>query len=256
MSRYITCQHEQGTDGWRADRLGLVTGSVVSAVFATVKSGEAAGRANLRMDLLLERITGKSTPGFAGNADMAWGTEQEPFARMAYEKAKGLDVSESGFLYLPTIKAGCSLDGQVMDGQRRGILEIKCPKSATHYKYLLSGKAPTEYLPQITHNLWITGDAFTDFMSFDPRMPVELQQFHIRIERDEAAIQAHAAGVMQFLMELDADEKKMRALIAERQAELATETETEIAYPLTPKENHEIIRIIPHWPRHRGPLFK
>lgn len=229
MSRYITCPHAQGTPEWLHDRLGLVTGSVVSAVFATVKSGEAATRANLRMDLLLERITGTPTPGFAGNADMAWGTEQEPFARMAYEKAKGLDVSESGFLYLPSIKAGCSLDGQVVDGQRRGTLEVKCPKSTTHYKYLLAGKAPTEYMPQIVHGLWITGDAFTDFMSYDPRMPVELQQFHIRVERDEAAVQAHAAGVLQFLMELDADEKKMRTLIAERQAAFAVEAEPEFA---------------------------
>lgn len=227
MSRYITCPHAQGTPEWLHDRLGLVTGSVVSAVFATVKSGEAATRINLRMDLLLERITGQAAAGFAGNTDMAWGTEQEPFARMAYEKATGLDVSESGFLYLPSTQAGCSLDGQVWDGSRRGILEIKCPKSATHYKYLLANKMPTEYLPQITHNLWITGDAFADFMSYDPRMPVELQQFHIRVERDDAAVQAHAAGVLQFLMELDADEKKMRTLIAERQAERAAEVDSE-----------------------------
>ena len=62
MSRYLVSPHAQGTHGWRMDRLGKVTGSAVAAVFATVKSGEAATRANLRMALVLERITGIPTP--------------------------------------------------------------------------------------------------------------------------------------------------------------------------------------------------
>ena len=219
MSRYITCTHEQGTPGWHLDRLGKVTGSVVSAVFAQVKSGEASTRADLRMDLLLERITGNVQPMGYVSPEMAWGTEQEPHARMAYELRFERDITEAGFLYLPHIAAGCSLDGHIQDGANVGIFEAKCPKSKTHWGYLNAGVAPSTYLPQITHNLWITGADFCDFMSFDPRMPDVLQQFHIRVWRDEAKIRAHEAGVLQFLMELDADEKKMRALISARQAE-------------------------------------
>ena len=133
---------------------------------------------------------------------------------MAWEIAKGLDMTEAGFLYLPGIKAGCSLDGHIVDGGRKGIGEIKCPKSTTHWGYILADEVPSTYLPQITHNLWITGAEFCDFMSFDPRMPAELQQFHIRHERNESDIRAHEAGVLQFLFELDADEAAMRAKIA------------------------------------------
>ena len=225
MSRYITCPHEQGTDGWLADRIGMVTGSAVAAVFATGKTGEASTRADLRMDLMLERITGKPKEQGYKSPEMIWGTEQEPHARMAYEIAKGLDVTEAGFLYLPTIKAGCSLDGFITDGNKRGIFEAKCPKSKTHWGYINAGVMPSAYVPQVTHNLWITGADFADFMSFDPRMPVELQQFHIRVWRDEEKIQAHEAGVMQFLRELNADEAKMRALIAIRRAALQQEPE-------------------------------
>lgn len=213
MSRYIVCEHEQGTPEWFADRLGMVTGSVVPAVFATVKSGEAATRADLRMTLLLERITGVSEPFGYASPEMAWGTEQEPHARMAYEMAKGLDIDESGFVYLANgIKAGCSVDGFIKDGGRRGIYEAKCPKSKTHWGYINAGVLPSAYRAQVTHNLWITGADFADFMSFDPRLPAKLQQFHIRVERNEAEIRAHEAGVLQFLLELDAEEKKMRQM--------------------------------------------
>jgi hypothetical protein len=217
MSRYITCLHPQGTPEWHQDRLGKVTGSGCAAVFAKLKTGEAATRANLRMDKVLERILQRPTaPGFAETEAIAWGKENEQYARMAYEVAREVDVSESGFIYLPGINAGCSVDGFMQVGARKGISEIKCPKSKNHYAYLLAGVAPSEYLPQITHNLWITGADFCDFMSFDPRMPLELQQFYIRIERDPVAIQAHEAGVLQFLLEVDADERKMRALIESR----------------------------------------
>jgi hypothetical protein len=191
----------------------MVTGSACSAVFAKLKSGEAATRANLRMDLVLETVTGNPPEEGYKSPEMIWGTEQEPFARMAYEMAKGFDVTESGFVYLADgTKAGCSVDGFVVDGGRKGFTEYKCPKSKTHWGYILGGVAPSEYMNQITHNFWITGAAFCDFMSFDPRMPEKLREFHVRIERDEAAVQAHAAGVIQFLMEVDADVKKMRQL--------------------------------------------
>jgi hypothetical protein len=214
MIRYITCEHEQGTEGWHQDRLGMVTGSACSAVFAQIKTGEASTRADLRMDLLLERITGKSQSSGFKSADMDWGTEQEPHARMAYEMKFERDITEAGFLYLPNLKAGCSLDGFITDGANTGIYEAKCPKSKTHLGYLDAGVLPSTYNHQVTHNLWITGADFCDFSSFDPRMPEELQQFHIRVWRDEAKIRAHEAGVRQFLLELDGAEAKMRARIA------------------------------------------
>ena len=131
MSRYIVCDAPQGSAQWHNDRLGKVTGARCAAIFATVKSGEAATRANLRMTLVLERLTGKpAEQSFSDTDDIKWGREQEPFSRMAYEIQTGLTVRESGFIYLPDIEAGCSLDGFIDDG-RLGIWESKSPKSKT-----------------------------------------------------------------------------------------------------------------------------
>jgi hypothetical protein len=217
MSRYIVSPHAQGTHGWRMDRLGKVTGSCCAAVFATVKSGEAATRANLRMALVLERITQTPTPPtFSETADIAWGKEQEPFSRMAYELDRDLVIEEMGFAYLPTIAAGCSVDGLIRDRGRLGFWESKSPKSKNHYEYLRAGTVPSEYMPQVLHNFWITGADFCDFQSYDPRMPEKLRTFIKRIERAEVAerIEAHERGVLQFLMEVDAEEQQMRLLAA------------------------------------------
>lgn len=222
MSRYITSPHAQGTDEWKQDRLGKVTGSAVSAVFATIKSGEAAARSDYRMDLVLERITGSVQGIDFVSKEMEWGTAQEPYSRMAYEMSTDRMVQESGFVYLPNIPAGCSVDGFINDGCRMGIWESKSPKSKTHLAYLMAGKVPSAYIPQIEHNFWITGAEFCDFTSFDPRMPEALQLFVVRYERDEARIKAHEAAVLQFLMEVRRDENAMLELIAKRESEQAT----------------------------------
>ena len=217
MSRFIVSPHAQGTDEWRQDRLGRVTGSSCAAVFATVKSGEAATRANLRMDLVLERITGTPTPqSFKETEDIAWGKEQEPHSRMAYELARDLVIEEQGFAYLPEIMAGCSVDGVIKDGGRTGFWESKSPKSKNHYGYLRAAAVPSEYMPQVIHSFWVTGFDFCDFQSFDPRMPPKLRTFITRIERCDVLdrIEAHERGVLQFLMEVDAEEKQMRLLAA------------------------------------------
>ena len=149
MSRYIVSPHAQGTDEWKKDRLGKATGSAIAAIFATVKSGEAAARADYRMDLVLERITGNVQGIDFTTKDMEWGTAQEPYSRMAYEMATDLMVKESGFVYLPNVAAGCSVDGFIHDNGRFGIWESKSPKSKTHLSYLMGNKLPSLYVPQV-----------------------------------------------------------------------------------------------------------
>lgn len=210
MSRYILSEHAQGTPEWKADRAGKATGSRACDILATIKSGEAAARRDYRVQIVTERLRGEPVEDGFVSKEMAWGTEQEPFARMAYEIATQAVVKEAGFAYLPDIAAGCSVDGFVEDGGRIGIAEFKCPKSATHIGYLLAGVLPSTYEPQILHNLWITGAMFADFASFDPRLPENLQFFRVRVERDEKKIKAHAEAVMQFLAEVDALEQQLR----------------------------------------------
>ena len=203
MSRYILSEHEQGSDPWKLDRAGKATGSRASDILAKIKTGEAAARRDYRVQLVTERLTGAPVENGFVSKDMEWGTAQEPFARMAYEAATGILVKEAGFAYLPDIQSGCSVDGFIEEEGREGVLEIKCPKSATHISYVLGNRVPPAYLPQITHNLWITGAMFADFVSFDPRLPEHLQMFRKRIEWTDVDIESHEKEVLKFLSEVD-----------------------------------------------------
>jgi hypothetical protein len=210
-NEYILSQHPQGSELWLSDRVGKVTGSRVSALYAKIKTGEAAARRDYRMELAIERLTG--TPAAQGfvSADMQWGTAQEPFARMAWEAETGCFVQEAGFAYLPDLPVGCSVDGFIGSGDDLGIFESKCPKSTTHWGYIEADVIPADYLPQIIHNAWVTDAKFAIFVSFDPRMPLNLQLFHKRLEITDAMKNDHERVVMDFLKELDQLEAKMRS---------------------------------------------
>ncbi|MDB5885002.1 MAG: phage-related exonuclease [Polaromonas sp.] len=207
MSRFIISPHAQRTPEWRQDRLGKLTGSTVSAIFA---GGEGRSRAALRCALVLERITGQAQTLDFETDDMAWGNEQEPFSRMATEAATGLDIAQCGFLYLPRIQTGISVDGLIEEAGTLGVWESKSPKSKNHYAYLLAGIIPPIYRPQVIHGMYVTGAQFAIFTSYDPRLPGSLGTFIVRIERDQAEIDAHERAVLQFLSEVDKEEKLMR----------------------------------------------
>lgn len=212
--RYILSEHAQGTPEWLQVRAGKATGSRASDVLATIKSGESAARRDYRIEIVTERLTGQPTPEGYVSPEMIWGREQEPFARLHYEDQTGILVREVGFAYLPNIPAGCSVDGMVEDEGRFGLLGIKCPKSATHLKWLQAGVVPPEHIPQANHELWITGAQFFDFVSFDPRMPGKLRMFKVRLKRDEKQILAHEAAIMLFLAECKGLEESLRKLAA------------------------------------------
>lgn len=198
---------EQGSIAWKALRAGKVTASRVADVLSKVKSGESAGRKNYRMDLVAERLTGKPADSFTNSA-MQWGTEQEPFARIAYETHKGLFVEQVPFVDHPTIEwFGCSPDGLVGED---GLLEIKCPNTTTHLEYLQEGKPPTRYIPQMMAQMACTGRKWCDFVSFDPRLPEDLQLFVVRLNWDDAYIQEMEAEVKQFLNEVEATLLKLK----------------------------------------------
>lgn len=210
----IICEHPQGTPEWLADRAGRATGSRAKDILAKIKSGEAAARRNYRVQLATERLTG--TPQESGfvSKEMQWGTDNEPFARMAYESATGSLVTEMGFIYLPDMMVGCSVDGLIEEKGRVGVFEAKCPISATHVEYLVAGKLPPEYKPQILHNVYVVGADFADFVSYDPRMPEKLQLFKVRWERNEAEIKEYEAELLAFLSEVDRVHKSLSELAA------------------------------------------
>ena len=189
---------EQRTEEWFAARLGKVTASRVADVLAKIKSGESASRKNYKMELVVQRLTNKVGESFT-NAAMEWGTEQEPFARMAYEAYTGTFVKEEGFVDHPTIEGfGCSPDGIVGEG----LIEIKCPNTANHIETVLENKSPSKYIPQMQCQMACTGAKWCDFVSFDPRVPEDLQLLVVRVERDQEYIDAMEVEVKQFLSEV------------------------------------------------------
>lgn len=199
----------QGSPEWFAQRLGKVTASRLVDVLAKVKVGEAAARANYRAELVAERLTGKVAEGFS-NAAMKWGTECEPLARAAYEAEFGLLVEEVGMVQHPTIaNTGASPDGLVSTD---GLIEIKCPETKSHIDTLLSKAAPAKYIPQMQWQMACTGRDWVDFVSFDPRMPADLQLFVCRVLRDAELIHQYEIEVRAFLAEVDATVTSLAAL--------------------------------------------
>jgi putative phage-type endonuclease len=191
----------QGTVEWHLQRLGKVTASRIADVLSKGKSGESASRKNYRTELVVQRLTGVPGESFT-NAAMEWGTATEPLARIAYEAKMGIFVDEVAFIDHPSISNfGCSPDGCIADGN--GLLEIKCPNSSTHIEYLTDDKPPTKYIPQMQCQMAVTGRQWCDFVSFDPRLPEDLQLFVVRLERDEEYIKAMEAEVEKFLSEVE-----------------------------------------------------
>lgn len=200
---------EQGTDEWFAIRCGKVTASRVADVIATTKSGYSASRANYEAQLICEILTGKPAESYS-NAAMAWGTETEPLARAQYELKTGEMVNQIGFVVHPMIEqAGASPDGLVGS---EGLIEIKCPNTSTHLDTLLSQKVPSKYIVQMTWQMVCTGRKWCDFVSYDPRLPENLQLFVQRIELDEDYAKKLQNEVVMFLVEVNEKVEKLRKI--------------------------------------------
>lgn len=193
---------DQGTDGWLRQRAGKVTASRISDVMAKTKSGYSASRKNYLAQLLTERLTGAPAQSFT-SAAMEHGINTEPQARDAYQFLTMDTVVETGFVIHPDIEdAGASPDGLIGE---RGLIEIKCPNTATHIETLKSEKIADKYVKQMQWQMACTGRAWCDFMSFDPRLPEELQVWIKRVERDDEMIAEIESAVRDFLAELQSD---------------------------------------------------
>lgn len=188
-----------GSDEWLKARVGKATASKIADIVAKTKSGPAASRANYAAQLVAERLTGKPAESYT-NAAMAWGTEQEPFARDAYALKVGCFIEQVGFIDHPTVEmSGASPDGLVFDD---GLVEIKCPNTATHIDTLMGAEIDRKYVLQMQWQMACTGRKWCDFVSFDQRLP-EAMQLHVRrVDRDDALIASLNVDVAAFLAEV------------------------------------------------------
>lgn len=187
---------EQRTEDWFKARLGKATASKFNVIMAGDKY---AGWKNYKADLVIERITGVKTDMYQ-SAEMQWGTDTEPLARLVYSLMSGNEVKEVGFIEHETLAAGASPDGLI--GEDGGV-EFKCPNTSTHIATLRTRKVPSQYLPQVHGGMWLTGRKWWDFVSFDPRLPENAKIFITRVKRDEEYITKLEEQVTKFLAEVD-----------------------------------------------------
>lgn len=192
---------EQRTDSWFAARAGKVTASAIYKVMARTKTGWGADRANYMAQLVSERLTGRPADSFSNSA-MQWGIDTEPQARAMYELETGQGVVECGFFDHPEIAmSGASPDGLI---GKNGLIEIKCPNTATHIATLRGAEIEGKYIKQMQWQMACTGTDWCDFVSFDPRLPDEMQMHVRRIERDDEMLREIGEHVTEFLAEVDA----------------------------------------------------
>jgi len=192
--------NNQRTSDWIAIRWGKVTGSRFHDIIAKTKSGYAASRKNYMAELVVERLTPPPTEdnGYK-NPAMQYGIDNEPVARLAYELDTGNTVDEAFFEQYNDY-VGASPDGYVGD---KGLIEIKCPNTATHIETLKTQKVPTQYFTQMQGQMLCTGRDWCDFVSYDPRLPENAQLFIKRVERDEKFIADLIDELDDFLDELE-----------------------------------------------------
>lgn len=203
---------EQGSEAWHAARAGKVTASKIADMLARTKTGWGASRANYAAQLVAERLTGAVADSYMNEA-MRWGVEKEPEAIAAYEFYRDMPVTRVGFVLHPVIDdSGASPDGLVGEP---GLIECKCPQTATHIDTLLGQNVPGKYQDQIQWQMACTGREWCDFVSFDPRMPESMRLFVKRLNRDNARIAEIEKEVRVFLAEIVKTVSELTRIYAE-----------------------------------------
>jgi predicted phage-related endonuclease len=206
----------QGEPEWHAARCGKVTASRVADIVRKTKTGVSASRNTYMGELVAERLSGFQAEGFT-SAAMQFGKDNEAAAREMYAFASGATLRTVGFIDHHTIEwAGFSPDALVGDA---GLIEIKCPNSATHIATLLGAPIDPDYVKQMQWAMACTKREWCDWVSFDPRMPPEMQ-LHVRpVNRDPVLIAELESETRKFLAEVDATIAKLTAAFRQQAAE-------------------------------------
>jgi predicted phage-related endonuclease len=205
---FLIVDAEQRSEAWFEARLSRVTGSMASNVWDKTKKGErVAGWTSYQDQLLAEALTGISADDVYVTRDMQRGIELEPVARNALARQLGVRIRETGFLAHKTIRAGSSLDGDIDDF--RAVVELKCPKTTTHLRYIEANVVPDTYMGQGLHNLYVSGAEVLYFGSFDDRLPPHLQLFVKEVNAKDMPLEEYERDLLAFTTQL---EERIQAL--------------------------------------------
>ena len=179
----------QGSDEWFAARMGKITASRLGDIMRKTRYGESTYKAKVRLELAIERITGKSASSVVMNKAMYDGVEREHDARKLFEAVTQKEVALCGSFDHPTIpNTSASPDG-LLRGEN-ACLELKCPTHATHAKNLMSDTMDKRYLYQVQHQIQCTESDYAYFCSYHPDFPPELRLKWVRVERDDSVLES------------------------------------------------------------------
>ena len=187
----------QGSEEWFAVRRGKITASRLGDIMRKTKWGESTYKSKVRLELAIERITGKSASSVVMNQAMRDGVEREPDARALFEAITGKEVALCGSFDHPTIvNTSASPDG-LLRGEN-ACLELKCPTHATHAKNLMSDTMPKNYIFQVQHQIQCTESDYAYFASYHPDFPPELRLKWVRVEKDDSIIKSLEEEIRAF----------------------------------------------------------
>ena len=187
----------QGSDEWFAARMGKITASRLGDIMRKTRYGESTYKAKVRLELAIERITGKSASSITPNRAMYDGIEREPDARKLFELVTQKEVALCGSFDHPTIpNTSASPDG-LLRGEN-ACLELKCPTHATHAKNLMSDTMDKRYLYQVQHQIQCTESDYAYFASYHPDFPPALRLKWVRVEKDDSVIKSLEEEIRAF----------------------------------------------------------
>ena len=189
--------------------MGLPTASRAGDIL-TSQCKPAAGQKGYMNTLIAEHLTGKREE-IPKTFWMNRGNEIEPEACTFYEFETGHNVKPSGF---------CTTDDRIFGGSPDGLtefggLEIKCPSPAVHTEYLISGKCPAKYVPQVQSLMWLFEADHWDFVSYHPdffdRENDRHFQLIVRVNRDDKWQAAWEIEIKKFNDQLQEAKHKLLA---------------------------------------------
>ena len=187
----------QGSEEWFAVRMGKITASRLGDIMRKTKWGESTYKSKVRLELAIERLTGKSASSVVMNKAMYDGVEREPDARLLFEAMTGKEVALCGSFDHPEIvNTSASPDGLIRG--ENAVLEIKCPMHSTHAKNLMSETMPKNYTYQVQWQIACTESDYAYFASYHPDFPPELRLKWVRVEKDDSIIKSLEEEIRAF----------------------------------------------------------
>lgn len=192
--KILTCP--QGSGEWLKARLGILTASTMDALVTPegkLRTGQ--GPETFLYRKLCERLIGFYTDS-PNTFAMENGAVLEREARGWYAFERDANVSEVGLCLTDDGRVGASPDGLAGDD---GLLEIKCFQPDNALRTLLTGEVPKDYTVQIQTQLWVTGRAWVDFISYSRQFPALV----VRVEPDAKMQESIRLAVELFYEKFD-----------------------------------------------------